>query len=117
MKRIERIQISNRSFFFEEDACHLLENFIEQIRRLYKDDGGDAKVDEVENRIAELCYGKVGADGIITAVVMNEILSVVGIKIDTPSDGNDVGDNGVDCDKESEQDFRERGWLQQPCIV
>ena len=104
MKRIERIQISNRSFFFEEEACHLLENFIGQIRRLYKDDGGDAKVDEVENRIAELCYGKVGADGIVTAVVMNEILSVVGIKIDTPSDDNDVGDNGVDCDKESEQD-------------
>ena len=69
MKRIERIQISNRSFFFEEDACHLLENFIEQIRQLYKDDGGDAKVDEVENRIAELCYGKVGTDGLVTAVV------------------------------------------------
>ena len=108
MKRIERIQISNRSFFFEEDACHLLENFIGQIRRLYKDDGGDAKVDEVENRIAELCYGKVGTDGIVTAVVMNEILSVVGIKIETPSSGDDTGDNATataaSCKEESEQD-------------
>ena len=37
MKRIERIQIASLSFFFEDDAYRLLENFIEQIRRLYKD--------------------------------------------------------------------------------
>ncbi|MBR5594214.1 MAG: PspC domain-containing protein [Bacteroidaceae bacterium] len=104
MKRIERIQISNRSFFFEEDACHLLGNFIEQIRRLYKDDGGDERVAEVENRIAEMCYDKVGADGIITAVMINEVLSVIGIKIETPYVADDADTDGAGCDTESEQD-------------
>ena len=104
MKRIERIQIASRSFFFDEDAYHLLGNFIEQIRELYKDDGGDMRVAEVENRIAEMCYAKVGVDGIVTADMMNEVLSVIGIKIETPSVAADADANGAGCNTESEQD-------------
>ena len=104
MKRIERIQISNRSFFFEEDAYRLLENFIEQIRRLYKDDGGDARIAEVENRIAEMCHEKVGSDGIVAAAVINEVLSVIGIKIENSSVDDGVAGAAASCNKESEQD-------------
>ena len=104
MKRIERIQIASRSFFFEEDACHLLENFIEQIRRLYKDDGGDTRIAEVENRIAEMCHEKVGSDGIVAAAVINEVLSVIGIKIENSSVDDGVAGAAASCNKESEQD-------------
>ncbi len=105
MKRIERIQIASRSFFFEEDAYRLLGDFIEQIRRFYKDDGGDAKVAEVENRIAEMCHEKVGADGIVTAAVINEVLAVIGIRIDASSVADDGGDDAAAGQrKESEQD-------------
>ena len=107
MKRIERIQIASRSFFFEEDAYRLLGDFIEQIRRFYKDDGGDAKVAEVENRIAEMCHEKVGADGIVTAAVIKEVLAVIGIRLEDSSvaddaggDASSTGDSGK---KENEQ--------------
>ncbi len=104
MKRIERIQIASRSFFFDEDAYHLLGNFIEQIRRLYKDDAGDARVTEVESRVAEMCHEKVGTDGIVTVAMINEVLSVIGIKIETPSVADDADTDGAGCDTESEQD-------------
>lgn len=105
MKKVERVRISTRSFFFEEDAYHLLGDFIEQIRRFYKDDGGDAKVAEVENRIAEMCHEKVGADGIVTAAVINEVLAVIGIRIDASSVADDGGDDAAaEQRKESEQD-------------
>lgn len=104
MKKIERVQVASRSFFFEDDAYILLENFIEQICRLYKDDCGDVKVAEVENRIAEMCHSKVGADGIVTAVIIREVLSVIGIKIENPSVTDDTTDNGVGYNKDNEQD-------------
>lgn len=104
MKRIERIQIASRSFFFDEDAYHLLGNFIEQIRRLYKDDAGDARVTEVESRVAEMCHEKVGTDGIVTVAMINEVLSVIGIKMETPSVADDADADGAGCDTESEQD-------------
>ncbi len=104
MKRIERIQIASLSFFFEEDAYHLLEDFVGQIRSLYKDDGGDVRVAELEDRIAELCHEKVGADGIVTAAVIKEVLAVVGIKVECPSVADGAEDGGVGCGKENEQE-------------
>ena len=107
MKKIERIQIAGHSFFFEDDAFSVLDNFIGQIHRLYKDNGEDLKVAEVENRIAEMCYGKVGEDGIVTTEIISEIISVIGIKIEEPvieepvtdSDGDDTKTDGGDSEQ------------------
>lgn len=84
MKKIERIQIAGHSFFFEDDAYVLLENFIKQIHSLYKDDSEEQKVAEVENRIAGMCHGRVGEEGIVTAAIVNEVISAIGIKVEEP---------------------------------
>lgn len=94
MKKIERIQIAGHSFFFEDDAFVMLENFIKHIHQLYNDDCEAMKVAEVENRIAEMCHERVGEDGIVTAVIVDEIISAVGIKVEesaeTVADGDTV---------------------------
>lgn len=84
MKKIERIRIAGHSFFFEEDAFLVLDQFIGQIHSLYKDNGEELKVTEVENRIAGMCHDRVGEEGIVTLNLIKEVISAIGIKVEEP---------------------------------
>ncbi|MBO7301267.1 MAG: PspC domain-containing protein [Bacteroidaceae bacterium] len=102
MKKIERIQIAGHSFFFEDDAYLLLDNFVKQIHRLYEDNAEELKVAEVENRIAEMCLAKVGEDGIVTNVIINEVISAVGIKVEA-SAAEETATESADVKNDDEQ--------------
>ena len=61
----------------------------------------------MENRIAEMCHEKVGADGIVTAAVIKEVLAVIGIRLEDSSVADDAGGDaastGDSGKKENEQ--------------
>lgn len=84
MKKITRIYINDIPFYFEEDAAEMLEKYIERIKELYKDNGEELKVTEVETRIADICNSKAGNAGIITSATIQEAINTIGIKIETP---------------------------------
>lgn len=83
MKKINQIEISGRKFYFEEDALATLESYINRIKELYRDNGEEFKVAEVENRIAEMCHNRVGEKGIVTALLIGEAINSIGIQVET----------------------------------
>lgn len=84
MKKVNNIHIGNSAFFFEEDASNIMEQYIAHIKELYRDNGEELKVTDVEHRIAEFCKERVGENGIVNAVIVNEAIETIGIKIETP---------------------------------
>lgn len=84
MKKINNIYIGNSAFFFEEDASNIMEQYIAHIKELYRDNGEELKVADVERRIAEFCKERVGENGIVNAAMVNEAIETIGIQIETP---------------------------------
>ena len=83
MEKINQIHIGTHKFYFEEKALKILENYIERIKELYKDNGEDLKVAEVEEKISTMCYEAVGDDGIVNENRIKEILDSIGLAINT----------------------------------
>lgn len=82
MKKVVQIHIGSAAFFFDDDAAQILEQYIERIKQLYKDNGEELKVAEVEQRIAEMCRAKAGEGGIVTNAIITEAIEEIGIKIE-----------------------------------
>ncbi len=93
MKKIEKVQIAGYSFFFEDDAFSLLEKFIRQIQRLYEGNGEELKVADTETRIAGMCHDRVGENGIVTAAIIEDIISLIGIKVEEPCNDSATKEN------------------------
>ncbi|MBQ8542112.1 MAG: PspC domain-containing protein [Bacteroidaceae bacterium] len=85
MKKINNIHIGGRAFFFEEDASNIMEQYLARIKELYRDNGEDLKVADVEHRIAEFCTARVGENGIVNAALIDEAIKSIGIEIETPT--------------------------------
>ena len=56
MKKINNIHIGESTFFFEEDASQILEQYLTHIKELYRDNGEDLKVADVEKLLHKLGY-------------------------------------------------------------
>lgn len=84
MKKINQIQIGSHTFFFDEEAVGTMERYIARIKELYKDNGEELKVNDVETRIADFCYNKAGENGIVSASIIEEAIGAIGIDLDTP---------------------------------
>lgn len=85
MKKINNIHIGGRAFYFEEDASNIMEQYLARIKELYRDNGEDLKVADVEHRIAEFCTARVGEGGIVNATLIEEAIKSIGIEIETPT--------------------------------
>ena len=83
MKKINNIHIGESTFFFEEDASQILEQYLTHIKELYRDNGEDLKVADVERRIAEFCKERVGENSIVNSTLINEVIESIGIQIET----------------------------------
>ncbi len=88
MKKINNIHISGCTFFFEEDASKIMEQYLARINELYRDNGEELKVADVEYRIAEFCKERVGEKGIVNAALINEAIENIGIKIEPQKEEN-----------------------------
>ena len=82
MKKINQIEIGTHTFFFEDDALAILENYTTRIKELYRDNGEELKVADVESRIANLCYEQVGEKGIVNATLITDAINSIGIQIE-----------------------------------
>ena len=55
MKKNITINLSGRLFQIDEDACNMLQHYVDSLRSAFgKEEGGDEIVDDIETRIAEL---------------------------------------------------------------
>ena len=55
MKKNITINLSGRLFQIDEDACDMLQHYVDSLRSAFgKEEGGDEIVDDIETRIAEL---------------------------------------------------------------
>lgn len=85
MKKINNIHIGGHAFFFEEDASSIMELYLARIKELYRDNGEELKVADVEQRVAEFCNARVGENGIVNAALIKEAIESIGIKIEPPT--------------------------------
>lgn len=82
MKKINQIEIGTHTFFFEDDALLILENYTTRIKELYRDNGEELKVADVESRISEICHERIGEKGIVTARLITDAINSIGIQIE-----------------------------------
>lgn len=85
MKKINNIHIGGRAFYFEEEASSIMEQYLARIKELYRDNGEELKVADVEQRIAEFCTARVGESGIVNAALIEEAIKSIGLQIETPT--------------------------------
>ena len=94
MKKINNIHIGGSAFFFEESASNIMEQYLEHIKELYRDNGEELKVADVEQRIAEFCTARVGENGIVNSELISEAIESIGIKIESataqPTESDDT---------------------------
>ncbi len=86
MKKITRIEIGGRKFYFEENALEALENYTTRIKELYRDNGEELKVADIECRIADICEKQTGEKGIVNITTIKEAIESIGIEVETLQD-------------------------------
>lgn len=80
MKKNITINLSGRIFQIDEDACDMLQHYIDSLRSSFgKQEGGDEIVDDIEARIAEL-FDELRAQGTeaITITHVKDIITRIG---------------------------------------
>ena len=105
MKKIDQIEIGGHKFYFEEEAFATLDSYIARIKELYRDNGEEIKVADVENRIAEHCHSLKGEEAIITKEIIEEAIASVGIieKRQEPATQPDESNNEEPAEKNKEK--------------
>ena len=79
MKETIQISISGIAFFFDEEAYHMLENYLNKLEEAYRNhpDGAEIIAD-IEARIAEIILGKQESERIVEPTMIQEIISRLG---------------------------------------
>lgn len=78
MLKTFNINLGGQAFIINEDAFHILDNYLNAIKRFYaNEDGKDEIVQDIESRFAEL-FLQNGNDKIITDVDVNKVISIMG---------------------------------------
>lgn len=87
MKKTIRIHISGYIFNIDEDAYHILKNWLDSISNKYKKtEDGKEIFNDIEMRVAELFEEKVGNDGVVTQNEVEDIIKTMGNPEDFESD-------------------------------
>ncbi len=110
MKKINQIEIGSHTFYFEDDALLILENYTTRIKELYRDNGEELKVADVESRISEICHERVGEKGIVTAQLISDAINIIGIQLDTPNEENTQEAKQEEKQEEATKDESNEPW-------
>lgn len=105
MKKTISINIKGFVFNIEEDAYAILQNYIEQLRRIFKnEEGGNEIVDDVEMRIAELFNEKLSENyQAITDKDVQDVIQILG----APEDYETAEENTNAKEEHFEESFSE----------
>jgi phage shock protein PspC (stress-responsive transcriptional regulator) len=88
MKKTINISLGGMSFVLEEDAFQKLETYLNQVKARFNSlEGGSEIVSDIEDRLAEQFASKVGAGGIVTVSVVEEMTLQMGDPADFGPEG------------------------------
>lgn len=79
MKKVVKVNIGNLAFTLNEDAFEILNKYLEDLKKHYKNKpSGFEVVEGIEERIAELFAEKSGVESVVGADVVNEVIGILG---------------------------------------
>ena len=80
MKRTFTINLNNSIFNIDEDAYNVLQNYLTSLKNHFsKEDGGEEILQDIENRISEICKSKISSfKEVITITDVNSIIETLG---------------------------------------
>ena len=85
MLKTFNINLGGQAFVINEDAYHVLDNYLNNIKRIYANEVGKEEIlQDIETRFAELFIQK-GKDRIVSIEDVNQVIAVMG----TPEDFED----------------------------
>lgn len=112
MLKTFNINLGGQAFIINEDAFHILDNYLNAIKRFYaNEDGKDEIVQDIESRFAEL-FLQNDKDKIITDVDVNKVISIMGYPEDFNEEkiefSSNYSNNSTKTDKRLYRDMDEK---------
>ncbi len=81
MKKVVQINIGKRHFHIDEDACHVLTEYLDALKEHFMKDGesGNEIIEDIEQRMAEILEGKLtGNKQVISLKDVNDTIKILG---------------------------------------
>ncbi len=92
MKKVEKVSIGRYAFTLNEDAYRKVSEYLNELNGYYaKREGGSEIMEGIEERMAELLLEKCGPGGIVSAEIIDVVISILGrpeVIEETTSDGS-----------------------------
>ena len=79
MKEVERVSLGGYAFTFDDDAARLTEEYLGKLEKHYDGrTGGGEIMDCIEERMAELLTEKAGREGVVSRIMIEEVIGILG---------------------------------------
>ena len=110
MKKNININLFGTLYAIDEDACTLLENYLENMRSYFaKRDGGDEIFDDIEHRVAEHLWSlKENGMTAIDIDTVKQIISSIGNPDEMESEVDEVADSKIEETSDAEADSEDK---------
>ena len=110
MKKNININLFGTLYAIDEDACTLLENYLDNMRSYFaKRDGGDEIFDDIEHRVAEHLWGlKENGMTAIDIDTVKQIISSIGNPDEMESGVEEVADSKIEETSDAETDREDK---------
>ena len=110
MKKNININLFGTLYAIDEDACTLLENYLENMRSYFaKRDGGDEIFDDIEHRVAEHLWSlKENGMTAIDIDTVKQIISSIGNPDEMESGVEEVTDSKIEETSDAETDSEDK---------
>ena len=110
MKKNININLFGTLYAIDEDACTLLENYLDNMRSYFaKRDGGDEIFDDIEHRVAEHLWSlKENGMTAIDIDTVKQIISSIGNPDEMESEVDEVADSKIEETSDAEADSEDK---------